>query len=136
MDEIQLKLVTKTDVNFLYELLSQRKHKENISHEKIPSIKKHTMFVNSKPYSKWYILIKENIKIGSIYLSKQNEIGIHLIKGVNKKNIWYLAIKEIIKKNKRKKYFLNVNPKNLDLIKFVKSHNLKLIQYTYELSIK
>ena len=77
---IILKSVTGNDFNFLYELLSDRKPNENISHKKMPTFPQHKKFVLSKPYSKWYVIYQNSIKIGSIYLSKEDEIGIFLLK--------------------------------------------------------
>ena len=74
---IVLKEVRKSDCLFLYELLSVRKPNLNISHKKNPTYAKHVNFVMSKPYSKWYIIYHATEKIGSIYLTKQDEIGIH-----------------------------------------------------------
>ena len=44
----------------------------------MPTYRSHEKFIISKPYSKWYIINFNNQKIGSVYLSKINEIGIHL----------------------------------------------------------
>ena len=49
---IHLKSVTKTDHEFLYWILGQRNPETNISHEKMPTFKKHEKFVASKPYKK------------------------------------------------------------------------------------
>ena len=65
---------------FLYEFLSERQPIENISHKQMPTFREHVKFINSTPYSKWYIINYDDQKIGTIYLSKQNEIGIHLKK--------------------------------------------------------
>ena len=43
----------------------------------MPTYAQHIKFIESKPYSKWYI-INFNQKIGSAYLSKQNEVGIFI----------------------------------------------------------
>ena len=53
---IELKLIRKSDVDFLYEILSERTTNENISHKEMPTYKKHVKFVLSKPYKKWYII--------------------------------------------------------------------------------
>ena len=74
---IILKEVKKSDCSFLYELLSERKSHVNISHKKTPTYAKHVKFVMSKPYSKWYVIYHTTEKIGSVYLTKQDEIGIH-----------------------------------------------------------
>ena len=73
---ITLKIVTNADIEFLFDLLKKRDPISNISHKKMPSYSQHIKFIKSKPYSKWYIILKENEKIGSIYLSKNNEIGL------------------------------------------------------------
>ena len=48
--------------------------------KKMPTFPQHKKFVLSKPYSKWYVIYQNSIKIGSIYLSKEDEIGIFLLK--------------------------------------------------------
>ena len=72
---ISLKSVSKKDGKFLYTLLSERESLVNISHKTMPTYDEHLNFINSKPYSKWYIVKKDTQSIGSIYLSKQNEFN-------------------------------------------------------------
>ena len=130
---ITLKNVTKADFQFLYELLSERDSRANISHKKMPTYDEHLKFVTSKPYSKWYIIYYYNKKSGSIYLSKQNEIGIFLKKEIQGKGIGTKALELIMKKNGSKRYLANISPKNKKSIEFFKKHGFKLVQYTYEL---
>ena len=92
----------------------------------------YTKFIKSKPYSKWYIILKSKQKIGSIYLSKNDEIGIFLSKKFQGKNVGNFALNELMKKNPRKRFLANVNPKNKKSIAFFKNNNFKLIQYTFE----
>lgn len=99
----------------------------------MPTFKKHLKFVISKPYDKWYIIMENGEKVGSIYLSKNNEIGIFLKKGKRKHGIGKKALELIIEKNSKKRYLANINPKNHRSIKFFIKNNFKLIQYTYEL---
>ena len=127
-----VKLITKSDFRFLYDLLSYRKPTENISHKKMPTYRLHEKFIKSKPYSKWYIIVFNNQKIGSVYLSKMNEIGIHL-KDKKYENQFGQIISIIKKKNPRSRYLVNINPKNKALTKIIKKNNFKLIQHTYEL---
>ena len=129
---ITLKIVTNADIKFLFDLLENRDPIANISHKKMPSYKQHTQFVKSKPYSKWYIISKEKEKIGSIYLSKNNEIGLSILKSEKIENIQKLALDELIKKNPKKRFLANINPKNKNLISFFKKNDFKLIQYTFE----
>ncbi len=128
-----LKKVTRSDSKFLYNLLRQRKPNENISHKKMPTYAEHVKFVMSNPYSKWYIIKYKNKKTGSIYLTHQNEIGIFLEKQSKGKGIGKQALCLLIKKNHRRRYLANINPKNTKSIKFFTKNGFKLIQYTYEM---
>ena len=128
-----IRLVKESDFRFLFNLLKQRDRRTNISHKKMPTYYEHVKFVKSKPYSKWYIIQKSKIKIGSIYLSKNNEIGIFMNERFQREGIATKALELIINKNPRSKYLANVNPKNLRSAKFFKKNKFKLIQHTYEL---
>ena len=129
---ISLKSVTNSDVKFLFDLLKERDPRVNISHRKMPTYSQHTKFIKSKPYSKWYIILKSKQKIGSIYLSKNDEIGIFLSKKFQGKNVGNFVLNELMGKNPRKRFLANVNPKNKKSISFFKNNNFKLIQYTFE----
>jgi len=129
---IYLKSITNSDVKFLFNLLRERDPRANISHKKMPAYDEHVNFVKSKPYSKWYIIFKSEQKVGSIYLSKNNEIGIFLSKKFQGKNIGNFALNELMKQNPRKRFLANVNPKNKKSILFFKNNGFKLIQYTFE----
>lgn len=131
---ISLKNVTRADSQFLYSLLRERDPIVNISHKKMPTYANHLKFVMSKPYSKWYIIKYKNENVGSIYLSKQNEIGIFIKKGIQGKGIGKTSMQILMKKNPRKRYLANVNPENIKSIKFFKKNGFRLIQYTYELT--
>ena len=131
--DIKLKEVTLSDSKFLYELLKDRDPIVNISHKHTPDYKQHKKFIKSTPYSKWYVINHCKRKIGSIYLSKQNEIGIFLKKDFQGKHFGQAALDLLIQKNPRKRYLANVNPKNKDSQKFFKANSFRLIQYTYEL---
>ena len=134
LKKITLKIVKKSDCLFLYELLDRRKSTESISHKKMPNLKQHEKFVLSRPYTKWYIISYNNKKLGSIYLSKQDEIGIHMNKNSAEMEIMMLAIEILTKKNPRKRYLVNVNPKNTKLMQLMKKCGFKLIQHTFELA--
>jgi len=85
--------------------------------------------------ARWLIIVfilKSKQKIGSIYLSKNDEIGIFLSKKFQGKNVGNFVLNELMKKNPRKRFLANVNPKNKKSISFFKNNNFKLIQYTFE----
>ena len=125
-----------TDAKFLFDLLQERDKRANISHKKIPTYASHVKFIESKPYKKWYIVIMNDSgdkkKIGSIYLSKTDEIGIFVLKEFQEKNIGKFALSELIKKNPRKRYLANISPKNKKSLHFFENNGFKLIQYTFE----
>ena len=131
---ISLKSVSKKDGKFLYTLLSERESLVNISHKTMPTYDEHLNFINSKPYSKWYVILCGVNKVGSIYLTSQNEIGIFIKKSFQSKQLGNIALRKMIQKNPKKRYLANVNPKNKKSIQFFKNHGFKLIQYTFELS--
>ena len=136
LSSISLRIVRDSDSKFLFELLKERDPRANISHKKMPSYNEHLKFVKSKPYTKWYIILKSKDRIGSIYLSKNDEIGIFLSKKYQGKNIGNDALVELIRKNPRERYLANVNPKNKKSSTFFKNNNFKLIQYTYEMVLE
>ena len=136
ISSISLRIVRDSDSKFLFELLEERDPRANISHKKMPSYNEHLKFIKSKPYTKWYIILKSKDRIGSIYLSKNDEIGIFLSKKYQGKNIGNDALKELIRKNPRERYLANVNPKNKKSSAFFKNNNFKLIQHTYEMMLK
>ena len=132
---IDLKPVDKSDIRFLYNQLKERDSKINISHKKIPSYTEHSKFVLSRPYSKWYIVFYKNRKIGNVYLTKMNEIGIFILKSIKIKGIGKTVLEQMMKKNPKTRYLANVSPKNSKSSNFFKKNGFKLIQYTYEFTL-
>lgn len=131
---LKLKNVSKKDCPFLYDLLTQRDPRVNISHKQMPTYDEHVKFVMSNPYSKWYIIKYDKQSIGSIYLSKQNEIGIFLLNNMQGRRIGQKVLKLIMKKHPRSRYLANINPMNKKSIEFFTKNGFRLIQYTYELN--
>lgn len=134
--EINLRGIEKMDYRFLYNLLKQRKISVNISHKKMPSFEKHVKFIMSNPYDKWKIVLLNKKKIGSVYLTKNNEIGITIIETMKRSGIENIIFKKIFEENNEKRYLVNISPKNKRLQEIVKKNNFKLIQNTYELDLR
>jgi len=133
MDIIRLSPVKTSDHKFLYELLLQRRPLANISHKRMPTYEEHVSFVKSEPYSRWYIITHKRKKIGSIYLTKQNEIGIHLMRDHEKKTVYLESIRKLMIENSRNRYLANISPLNKKYIQLFVGLGFKLIQHTYEL---
>ena len=133
---MKLKLVTENDAPFLYDLLKARDSLANISHKKVPSYNEHVNFILSNPYTIWYIIEYEGKKIGSVYLSKHDEIGISLVDNSLYNKIGKSIIKLLIKNNPRKHYLAKVSPRNKKLQNFFVNNDFTGLEYTYEIFIE
>ena len=134
-DEIKFKEVGKSDIKFLYLHLKEPDPITRISHKKMPTFSQHEKFVLSHPYTKWYIIFQKNKKIGSVYLTEMNEIGLFLKKDVQGKGLGQKSLELLMKLNPRNRYLANVNQNNTNSIQFFKKNKFKQIQNTYELEI-
>ena len=130
---IKLKPVAKNDALFLYDLLKTRDPLANISHKKMPSYDEHVNFILSNPYTIWYIIEYEGKKIGSVYLSKHDEIGISLVDNSLYDKIGKSIIKLLIKNNPRKHYLAKISPQNEKLQNFFVNNGFRGLEYTYEM---
>jgi len=130
--EIKLELVNENDIMFLYNLLEKRNPDLNISHKQMPTLDEHKEFVLSKPYTNWYIIKKNNDKIGAIYLSKNDEIGISILENFEFDEIAKESFKIIMELNPRKRYLANVSPKNKSSQEFLERNGFMGLEYVYE----
>ena len=125
-------------IKILYNLLKYRKSITNISHNKVPNLKKHKSFVLSKPYRKWFLIENKKIILGSVYISKINTIGIHFFK-VNKsilKEVLLFIFKEFkplkkIPSVRTSHYVINISSKNQEYANIIKKIGGNKIQETY-----
>ena len=132
---VKLKQVTKNDTLFLYELLKNKDPSTNISHKKMPSYDEHIEFVMSKPYTNWYIIECDKKNVGSIYLSKQDEIGISIDNDYEYDKIVRSALKLLVKLNPRKRYLVNVSPDDMRSQEFLLKNGFTGLEYVYEMEI-
>ena len=135
-NKIDLVSIKKQDNKLLYDILKNREKVENISHKKMPTYNQHILFVNSKPYQKWYKILYQNNIVGTVYLSKINEIGIHLINNNIDNKLYKKIIKEVMEKNPKERYLVNVAIKNKKFNKLIESYGFEKIQTTFELNSK
>ena len=127
-----LKPVTNSDIEFLFELLKERTPTQNISHQTIPTYQEHEEFVKSKGYEKWYIIYNEmHGSVGTIYLTKNNEIGLFVKTGFQKHGYGQQALKLLMAENPRDYYLANINPQNEKSIDFFNRNNFNPYQFTY-----
>ena len=126
---MRLKLVTKEDYRFLYKLLKEKKEEQNISHQSLPTFKEHCKFNNRKPYREDYIVKAGKRKVGRIYVTRENEVGIAILGRYHGSGYGTEALELILEG--RKCILANISPKNKISQRFFRKHGFKLIQYTY-----
>jgi L-amino acid N-acyltransferase YncA len=114
-------------------LLGERPTEASISHKKMPSWSQHVHFVESKPYKKWFIVYSKGERVGSYYLTHQNEIGIAVKRKHHGKGIGKAIMKHIVKTEKGR-LLANISPKNIRSMALFVSLGFKHIQNTYELA--
>ena len=130
---IKLKQVAENDMPFLYELLKNKDPNANISHKKMPTYDEHIKFVLSKPYTNWYVIECDEKNTGAIYLSKLDEIGISISNDYEYEQIAKTAIKLLIELNPRKRYLVNVSPKDIRTQEFLLKNGFSGLEYVYEM---
>src|SRR5690349_19140925 len=94
----------------LYTLLQERDKTINISHQRMPTWDEHKKFIASKPYQAWYLIQCGGLKVGSIYLTRSYEIGIHILRKHQKKGYAPEAIDKLINMYGPHRYLANINP--------------------------
>ena len=123
-------------INALYKILKNRKF--NISNNSLPSFSEHKLFVINNPYRSWYLIEVDKLFVGSIYLSEDNFIGLHVIDqdgSIIKQSIeWVLKNKKPlpeIKSVRVSNFHINLPSNNLIFTKIVESMGATSIQSTF-----
>lgn len=118
--------------DLLYALLMERDASVNISHKEMPRFEDHHVrFVESMPYAAWYFIVTDE-PIGSIYLSRQNEIGVFLFKAHWGNGYGRDAITLLMQKHGKRRYLANINPLNNRSRKIFTELGFTKCQETYE----
>ena len=130
MYDLKFRLINKSDLKFLFNHLKERDPRENISHKKMPTYDEHVKFVLSKPYSKWYIIFERNKKIGSVYLTKADELGLHLKKEYFRESLMKEIFESLMKSEPNKLFVFNLSPRNKKFIKFLQKNGYMISQQT------
>jgi RimJ/RimL family protein N-acetyltransferase len=114
----------------LYELLDERTAEQSISHKEMPSYDKHLVFVASKPYRAWYLIRTYEGCAGSVYLTRQNEIGIAIFETYRGSGYAKAAINMLMGKHDGP-FLANINPNNWASRWLFDRLGFKFIQVTY-----
>jgi len=127
-------------LKFLYNLLDTRKY--SISHKNMPSFKDHVDFVYNHPYHKWFIIENQKVLIGSLYIHKDNSVGVDVMKQFEilipdilsflEKNFKPLPY---IKSLRSKNFFFNLSPENIKLHNLFLSAGYRISQISFEKNI-
>jgi RimJ/RimL family protein N-acetyltransferase len=117
----------------LYQLLQEREPHQSISHKMLPGYDGHCMFVESRPYEAWYVIEVDGYPRGAVYLSKQREIGIAILKGQRGRGYGFDAVHQLMRQHPGR-FLWNVNPENTASIALAHKlgFSLRPIQHTYE----
>ena len=116
-------------IKFLYHALSDRRPEQYISF-RMPTKQEHWEFVISRPYEAWY-MVKALGWIGSIYLTRQNEIGIFLETAYQRDGYGRAAVNALMERHGDRRYLANINPANTSSIRFFEDMGFRRVQYTY-----
>ena len=130
MYNLKFRLINKSDLKFLFNHLKERDPREKISHKKMPTYDEHVKFVLSKPYSKWYIIFERNKKIGSVYLTKADELGLHLKKEYFRESLLKEILESLMKSEPNKRFVFNVSPRNKKFMKLLQKNGYVISQQT------
>lgn len=122
-----------SDLLLLWRCLAERPKAANISHDgKLPKWEDHVEYVRSKPYREWKVikLLVDGqwMSCGSAYISKNNEIGIFILKQYQRRGIALSVVKRI---STGKEVFANIAPHNYPSQKLFKKLGFVHIQNTY-----
>ena len=95
----------------LYRLLEEREPHQNISHKRMPTWREHEDFVMSVPYAAWYLCVEDE-PVGAVYLSKQREVGIGILRQFQGRGHAEAAVTELMRLHPRGRFLANINPAN------------------------
>lgn len=120
------------DIRFLYHLLAARPDYANISHKELPTWEEHIAFVIGQPYHAWYVILSEGARAGACYLSKRDEVGIHLLDAFQGKGLAREAVRNLMKRHERVRYLANIAPANERSIQLFSDLGFRACQVTME----
>ena len=118
-------------IQILWELLAERTPEQSISHQEMPTFKEHQKFVRGHPYRAWYLILDISFTpVGSVYLTRQNEIGIFIFKAYQRKGYAKEGIAEL-QRRYPEPMLANINPANEPSRALFEKLGGKMIQVTY-----
>lgn len=95
----------------LYQLLKEREPHECISHREMPEWDAHCYFVKSRPYMDWRIIGHDGRPRGAVYLTRQGELGVGVLKAHRRHGFARQALQEMMRLHPGR-FLANINPAN------------------------
>ena len=130
-------------IKALFKILKDRKINSSISHKKLPTYKEHKKFVLSMPYRYWLFIRGENINLGSVFVSRNNEISINLLENDESTyaEVLHFVINNFkplkaIPSKRNSNFILNISPKNKFVLNILKKFKIEKVQETYKVDNK
>lgn len=123
---------TLTAKHLLFALLKERRPEQSISHMSMPTWEEHVTFVRSQPYEHWYLIEADGYFRGSVYLTRQREIGVAIFEGCRGQHYAEDAVGELMRLHPGR-FLANIAPGNAaSLALFAKLGFTGPIQVTLE----
>jgi RimJ/RimL family protein N-acetyltransferase len=116
--------------SLLYSLLAERTAEQSISHKQMPTYDQHLVFIDSRPYKAWYFVLSDGVTVGSVYLTRQKEIGIAIFQSYRGNGFAKEAIQELMKQHDGP-FLANISPGNWPSRCLFDDLGFKFIQVTY-----
>lgn len=92
-------------------LLREREPHENISHRTMPTWEQHCAYIRGRPHLAWYLIEDDGHDAGCVYLSRQREIGVGVLKAYRGQGLAKAAVRELMRLHPGR-FLANINPHN------------------------
>ena len=76
------------------------------------------------------VITPNNKKIGSVYLTKADELGLHLKKEYFRESLMKEILESLMKSEPNKRFVFNVSPRNKKFMKFLQKNGYVISQQT------
>ena len=127
---LTLRTITPADYGYLYSVLAQRTPDVYISSGvQLPSWQDHVSHWDSTPYAESYIVMLDDQPAGYCYLSRQNEIGLHLL--IRGRGIGPAVIRHLCRSHPGVRLYANVSPVNTRAQQVFERLGWRELQRTY-----
>ena len=125
--ELEKIIPSSKQTRLLYKHLKSRTY--NISNKKTPSFNDHKIFVDNNPYRVWFLIKKNSMDFGNVYISYDNSIGLNCFESSTAEdiklilNLIYTNIKPLKAKSsiRSEDYFINIATSNKTFQRKLKS---------------